>query len=460
MTPFESAVRGSLEGSRGDRSTVHRPRRTRSRRPRDTTIGDTTVTRSQPANSGWSDRRSWNRGARTERTWASSRDRLGRLALVGSSEIAYQKMGERCEGVTVVSQVNQPTGADNADGHEIQHGPVVDRVGRLGRRESERDPGSWAGGAWLVERAARSGALHRGSAGWMVAGLHGGRRRWIDTAWSPAGFHSEPGRGPDHRDSAGRRGGSLARLAAEVWPRPSRKHPGLADRRRVGCLCGSGVLVELFVLAAEPGAARPWPGSSGVPILMDEALVALAEETFFRGFLSFGLTHGPARRTRGLVPLASAPHCSASCISPRPSLGFCRPGRDECPERDRVRCLARRARPARRQHLASSSHPCGHLQVVVLGAAGLASYQPDALSYAAALAAEFPPAGGDCPHLPTRPTPTRRGPAPARPPTTTRHRIAPQAVGKPRTQDSAAPGPPTTTTTSLLEPCPHPGPHN
>lgn len=45
MTPFEGAVRGSLEGSRGGRIYVFRTRRGRTSRPRYTTIGDSTAGR-------------------------------------------------------------------------------------------------------------------------------------------------------------------------------------------------------------------------------------------------------------------------------------------------------------------------------------------------------------------------------------------------------------------------------
>ena len=61
MTPFEGAVRGSLEGSRGGRFFVCRTRRRRPRRPRYTTIGDSTA--DAPA---WASTSAWSRDELTQ----------------------------------------------------------------------------------------------------------------------------------------------------------------------------------------------------------------------------------------------------------------------------------------------------------------------------------------------------------------------------------------------------------
>jgi membrane protease YdiL (CAAX protease family) len=154
---------------------------------------------------------------------------------------------------------------------------------------------------------------------------------------------------------------------------------------------GAAYWWSFFVLPAESG-ARPWPGSSGVPILMDEALVALAEETFFRGFLLCGLVRvwastphtwaravGLSAALFGVLHLAQALSDSPVDLAAMNVLNATTFGIWV----GVLVLLGGSVWPAVLIHAATNS-------VVVLGAAGLTGYQPAALSYVAALAAELP----------------------------------------------------------------------
>ena len=300
-------------------------------------------------------------------------------------------MGERCEGVTVVSQVNQPTGADNADGHEIQHGPVVDGVGRLGRRESERDPGSWLGvRGWLRGQRGPGRFIVAALGGWLLAYMGGVA---VGSTLLGHPLASTPSQ------VVGRITATVLVVAAAAWLGWLRKSGlGRAGSIRAWLIAGAlaayvGVAYwwSFFVLAAEPGAS-PWPGSSGVPILMDQALVALAEETFFRGFLLFGLTqvwastpHTWARAVGLSAALFGVLHLTQALSGASVGLAAMNVLNTTVfgVWLGVLVLLGGSVWPAVLIHAATNS-------VVVLGAAGLASYQPDALSYAAALAAEAP----------------------------------------------------------------------
>jgi membrane protease YdiL (CAAX protease family) len=154
---------------------------------------------------------------------------------------------------------------------------------------------------------------------------------------------------------------------------------------------GAAYWWAFFGIPAEP-ATTLWPGSSGVPILMDQGLVAVAEETFFRGFLLFGLLqawasaqHVWARAVAvsatafGVLHLAqalagSSVGTAAMSVIIATSLGVWV---------GVLVLLGGSVWPAALVHAATNS-------IVVLGAAGLTDYQPGVLSYAAALAAELP----------------------------------------------------------------------
>ena len=125
---------------------------------------------------------------------------------------------------------------------------------------------------------------------------------------------------------------------------------------------------------------------------MDQGLVAVAEETFFRGFLLFGLLqvwasarHVWARAVAvsaavfGVMHLAqalagSSVGTAAMSVVVATSLGVWV---------GVLVLLGGSVWPAALVHAATNS-------IVVLGAAGLTDYQPGVLSYAAALAAELP----------------------------------------------------------------------
>lgn len=290
-----------------------------------------------------------------------------------------------------MSQVSQRTGADDADGHGIQHGPGVDGAGRLGRRESERDPGS---GllllGWLSGQRGPGRFLLAALGGWLLAYMGGVA---VGSTLLGHPLASAPSQ------VVGRITATVLVVAAAArlgWLRKS----GLGRAGSIQTWLIAGALAayvgaacwwSFFVLAAEPG-ARPWPGTSGVPILMDEALVALAEETFFRGFLLFGLIHmwastphtwaraiGLSAALFGVLHLTQALSGAAVGLAAMNVLNATVFG----VWIGVLVLLGGSVWPAVLIHAATNS-------VVVLGAAGLTGYQPDALSYAAALAVEAP----------------------------------------------------------------------